>query len=385
VKKDPPYLLESSEDERKEHDLLVQKIESKTAFINMDVRLVPRIFFTSFSDRNIRNLIHESIVDEIATVKTIYLMSNLCIIFSGILSIYIFRWWSPLVIAGLIVIWAGAKASAVREPFKMLGSIALFVSGILLAFYFQRVVLGLWIISIFSIPILEKKVNSLSLKYLLKLITSNVLAFRLLSRGVSFYSPTGELITSTIPANAERDSKFNTFFESLFRLSVGGQEYERQARDIHLEVTITSTEATSGVGRVVKYQAFVRCPECYGSRAPEYELRNVHPKFAADGFELCHRCKGEGRISGEKTAKISIPTAVDDGQIFQLKEQGDDGRLGDTAGDLILHVKIGTDQKTEIIFPETRSQTSFNIVLFLDQIPRGAIFRLNRKTKPFSK
>ncbi|MFA5669331.1 MAG: molecular chaperone DnaJ [Balneolaceae bacterium] len=76
------------------------------------------------------------------------------------------------------------------------------------------------------------------------------------------------------------------------------------------------------LGQMVNVQP---CPTCHG------EGRIIKKK--------CTKCTGEGRIKGEETVKISIPSGVSNGNYITLRGQGNAGRRGGPAGDLIVLIE----------------------------------------------
>ncbi len=76
------------------------------------------------------------------------------------------------------------------------------------------------------------------------------------------------------------------------------------------------------LGQMVNVQA---CPTCQG------EGRIIRNK--------CTKCSGEGRVKGEETIKVSIPSGVSDGNYLTLRGQGNAGRRGGSAGDLIVLIQ----------------------------------------------
>jgi molecular chaperone DnaJ len=76
------------------------------------------------------------------------------------------------------------------------------------------------------------------------------------------------------------------------------------------------------LGQMVNVQA---CPTCQG------EGRIIRNK--------CTPCSGEGRTNGEETIKVNIPSGVSDGNYLTLRGQGNAGRRGGSAGDLIVLIQ----------------------------------------------
>jgi len=67
------------------------------------------------------------------------------------------------------------------------------------------------------------------------------------------------------------------------------------------------------------------CPDCRGEGRI---IRNT-----------CKECSGEGRVRGEERVKINIPSGVSDGNYITLRGQGNAGRRGGEAGDLIVLIE----------------------------------------------
>ncbi len=76
------------------------------------------------------------------------------------------------------------------------------------------------------------------------------------------------------------------------------------------------------LGQMVNVQA---CPTCQG------DGRIIKNK--------CKTCSGEGRIRGEETIKVNIPSGVSNGNYITLRGQGNAGRRGGQAGDLIVLIE----------------------------------------------
>ena len=53
----------------------------------------------------------------------------------------------------------------------------------------------------------------------------------------------------------------------------------------------------------------------------------------------CTTCKGDGRIQGDSTVKVNIPAGVSDTHYIPLRGEGNIGRRGGPAGDLIVMIE----------------------------------------------
>ena len=54
----------------------------------------------------------------------------------------------------------------------------------------------------------------------------------------------------------------------------------------------------------------------------------------------CKACSGSGSVKKSKRVTVSIPAGIDDGQAVSLRGQGNAGRNGGPAGDLIVGVRV---------------------------------------------
>jgi molecular chaperone DnaJ len=78
-------------------------------------------------------------------------------------------------------------------------------------------------------------------------------------------------------------------------------------------------------------QQSVLCETCRGSgKVPE---------------KPCKSCHGEGRRDQEKTITVRIPAGIDDGQSLRLKGEGEAGRQGTPAGDLLVRINVQPDAR----------------------------------------
>ncbi|MBR6708608.1 MAG: molecular chaperone DnaJ [Clostridia bacterium] len=163
---------------------------------------------------------------------------------------------------------------------------------------------------------------------------------------------------------------FSTFFGGGF----GGSSSARRngpmrGEDIAARVTISFEEAAFGVKKDITYPRVQKCPDCGGSGAaagssPETcpdcggsGQRRVTQRLGGMAFQstvTCEKCKGTGKIVKNpcsncrgtgyirinRKLSVSIPAGIDDGERIALRGEGNDGRNGGPAGDLILIVNV---------------------------------------------
>lgn len=162
---------------------------------------------------------------------------------------------------------------------------------------------------------------------------------------------------------------FGSFFGGGFG---GGQQSRRgptRGDDLGVRVTISFEEAVFGVKKDISYNRIERCPDCGGTGAakgtqPETcpvchgsGQRRVTQRMMGMAFqstttcdncrgtgkvikEPCQNCRGTGYIKVTKKLTVSIPAGIDDGNRIVQQGQGNAGRNGGPAGDLIIEVAV---------------------------------------------
>jgi molecular chaperone DnaJ len=167
---------------------------------------------------------------------------------------------------------------------------------------------------------------------------------------------------------------FGDIFSSFFGGGMGGGRASRESmrqrgEDVRVRVTLSFTEAAFGVKKTISYNRVEKCPDCSGSGAKkgtspetcpvchgagEVRTQQRTPFGIMQSSKVCDKCHGTGKIvknpcgncSGKgyiritKKLDVSIPAGIDDGQRVVLRGQGNDGRNGGSAGDLIIFVAV---------------------------------------------
>jgi molecular chaperone DnaJ len=59
----------------------------------------------------------------------------------------------------------------------------------------------------------------------------------------------------------------------------------------------------------------------------------------------CSRCRGEGRITQDKTYQVDVPAGVDTGSTLRLTGRGAAGPRGGRAGDLYVHIRVSAHER----------------------------------------
>ena len=166
-------------------------------------------------------------------------------------------------------------------------------------------------------------------------------------------------------------SGFSDIFEEFFRDIFGTRETRSKAqrgKDILRSVTISLSDALKGTTLNLKVKRMETCPQCKGLGAVNpgdyatcptcegrgqiyyrqgfFTVSRTCPHCGGEGIILknpCSRCKGEGRITVERTVRVEIPPGMEDGFRIRMPGEGHAGVYGGEPGDLYVEVKIKED------------------------------------------
>jgi len=159
-------------------------------------------------------------------------------------------------------------------------------------------------------------------------------------------------------------------FSSLFDLGKkGGQGKSRpgpeKGQNVEYVVEIPFLTAVRGGKISVDVAITEECATCHGSGAkPGTQLRTCgecggsgHVSFGQGGFAVkrpcpacfgrgkipetpCTACEGRGALRQQRKIQINVPSGVETGSKVRLSGQGERGRGGGTAGDLVITFKV---------------------------------------------
>ncbi len=163
-------------------------------------------------------------------------------------------------------------------------------------------------------------------------------------------------------------------FSSMFGGGFGGgsssrRNGPRRGEDIGVRVSLSFEEAAFGLKKEITYQRIQKCPDCSGSGAKSGTSAETCPQCKGNGqvrvtqrmggmqFQTtqtcshcngkgkiikspCTNCKGTGYIKISKKLDVTIPAGIDNGESIVARGQGNEGRNGGTAGDLIITVSV---------------------------------------------
>ena len=163
---------------------------------------------------------------------------------------------------------------------------------------------------------------------------------------------------------------FGSFFGGGFG---GGRRTNPNApqrgESIRMAVTISFEEAAFGCEKEVTVERYEACDTCHGSgcapgTSPEvcpdchgtgtvqvrrqtpmgvFATSSPCPKCGGKGriiHQPCKDCRGSGMMRKKKTIQASIPAGIDNGQTISIRGQGNAGRNGGPAGDLLITITV---------------------------------------------
>ena len=139
--------------------------------------------------------------------------------------------------------------------------------------------------------------------------------------------------------------------------------------DVLTRLTISFEEAVAGCKKDISFDHVEACSDCNGSGAasgsavetcsvcrgsgqvtvqqnsPLGIFQSSRPCSACNGSGKiiktpCNNCRGKGYVKVTKKLSVTIPAGIDDEQRLALRGEGNAGRNGGTAGDLVIEVRV---------------------------------------------
>ena len=166
---------------------------------------------------------------------------------------------------------------------------------------------------------------------------------------------------------------FSSFFGGGFGGGFGGSSSRAngpvRGDDIGARISVSFEEAAFGVKREISYNRIAQCPDCAGSGAAKGSQAQICTKCNGSGrmrvvqrlggmqFQSetacdacrgegkiiknpCQNCRGTGLIRINKKLEVSVPAGIDNGERIALRGQGNEGKNGGRAGDLIIQILV---------------------------------------------
>ncbi len=158
-------------------------------------------------------------------------------------------------------------------------------------------------------------------------------------------------------------------FGSIFGGGFGGgrarQNRPEKGRTIQQSITVTFEEAAFGTEKTIRVIRMENCEECSGSGAKKGTQPETCPTCRGTGQvrmsmgfmstartcdtcrgtgkiikEPCAKCQGYGQVRHDRTINVKIPAGIADGQAISIRGEGDHGKRGGPAGDIILEIQV---------------------------------------------
>ena len=195
---------------------------------------------------------------------------------------------------------------------------------------------------------------------------------------------------------------FSDIFEGIFG---GGRSSSRarnpnapeQGQSLRYDLDISFKDAVYGTKAEIKFAHNEACPDCHGSGAAAggsrktctacggsgqirrqagfFAVQQTCPTCHGAGTVIdkpCGSCRGSGVQEKSKRVTLTIPAGVDDGKRIAIHGEGDAGKNGGPAGDLIvvLHVEPHTyfersGQDLYCAVPVTMVQAALGETIFI--------------------
>ena len=164
---------------------------------------------------------------------------------------------------------------------------------------------------------------------------------------------------------------FSSFFGGGFGGGGGGgrTNMPEEGEDMYSRVTLTFEEAAFGCKKDISFNHIEICSECDGKGGAKPEdvetcatcrgtgqvttqqrtilgmMQSSRPCSDCRGRgkkikNPCKNCRGSGYVKLTKKLSVSIPAGIDNRQKISLRGEGDAGRNGGPAGDLIIEVTV---------------------------------------------
>jgi len=154
----------------------------------------------------------------------------------------------------------------------------------------------------------------------------------------------------------------------------GGQGRTLRGADLRVRLPITLADVADGVKKTIKVRRLRPCESCEGSGAAEGsrpticegcggtgEVRRTQRSLLGQIVTLgpCPRCDGEGRrianpcpscggsgtVQGEHALEVDVPPGVSTGDYITIRGQGNAGRRGASAGDVLVVMDVAVDPR----------------------------------------
>lgn len=158
---------------------------------------------------------------------------------------------------------------------------------------------------------------------------------------------------------------FGDIFSDIFGGSRSARGGARRGSDLRYNLNISLEDAAFGTEVTIRVPRWSACEPCHGTGAkpgtkPQscqtckgagqvrmqqgfFAVQQTCPQCRGRGeiiTEHCRTCGGDGRVSDEKSLKVTIPAGVDTGDRIRLSGEGEAGEMGGPNGDLYVQMDV---------------------------------------------
>ena len=203
------------------------------------------------------------------------------------------------------------------------------------------------------VPALEANINGNALPAHIRSVEADGIAHVKLIDA----TPIGINVRSTVATYAGVHDELR----KLYAKSPDAKEHGYKASDFSYNTGSLRCPGCDGTGVVSLDVQFlpdvnIPCPDCRGSGQVQVQQRTPMGVFATSRpcqkchgtgriiHQPCTDCGGQGRVRKRKTIKVNIPAGIDHGQTISLRGQGNAGKNGGSAGDLLITVMVQPDE-----------------------------------------
>lgn len=197
----------------------------------------------------------------------------------------------------------------------------------------------------------------------------------------------------------------SSIFDDLFGAAAGGgrsgqrRNVGEPGSDLKIRLPLSLEEIATGVEKTLKIKRWKNCDSCQGkgakpgtgytsctacngtgevrqvTRSMFGQFINVSACGTCGGAgqivkEPCGTCQGEGRVRGETTLRVNVPAGVSAGNYIPLRGQGNSGRRGGQAGDVLVII----EEKEHPYFRRDGNNILYNLTIsFPDAVLGGEV------------
>jgi len=167
--------------------------------------------------------------------------------------------------------------------------------------------------------------------------------------------------------------------------------------DLRVRIRLTLEEIASGVEKKIRVKKWKSCETCKGTGAKSSATTTTCPVCQGTGElrqvsrsvfgqfvnivmcqncegegrvikEPCVTCHGDGRVEGDTTIKVNIPAGVSEGNYIPIRGEGNAGRRGGPAGDLIVMI----EEEPHDLLTRNGDDVIFELLLSFPEAALGA-------------